>query len=80
MENVEPEYEVWASVEGALETSDIYPDKMTATLKAEELADEYRAEADEWAVYILPHYCAGSETCECAQWLTDHHPFDSSEA
>ena len=80
MQGTAEEYEVWSEVEGALETSDFYLERKTAEAEAATLAHDYRSEGSSWAVYILPHYCAGSDTCECAQWLQDHHPFDSSEA
>lgn len=51
-------------------------------------AEEFRRLAlpDDWAVYVMPHYCGKPDDeddemweCMCVQWLTDHHPYASGD-
>lgn len=34
---------------------------------------------EDWAIYVLPHYCAGLGECDCRQYDTDHRPWASSD-
>lgn len=73
-------FEVWSTVEGALEGSDMFPDSDAADTAALELARDLGTNLPDaaWSVYILPHSCSDEDECTCAQWLTDHHPRYSS--
>lgn len=78
-----PTFEVWSTVEGALEGSASYPDEESAETAALELAQDLGTNLPDaaWSVYILPHYCDETDPeseCTCAQWLQDHHPRHSS--
>lgn len=70
-------FEVYSLTFGALDRSERFTDAAAAEAFAAELAAELAA-IDEWAVYLMPHYC-GEGDCDCAQWLTDHRPLYSSE-
>jgi hypothetical protein len=83
-EEIRETVEVFAIVEGALSDTIEDLDPTEAYDCADRLAEELAREAGEgaftdWQVFTLPHYCGGSGDCECVQWLTDHHPYRSSE-
>lgn len=90
-------YEVWSTVEGARDSSEIVDTLgpgwrkgpgVSPSVSHEDaalaLVDSLRVSAalqgfTDWAVYVMPHYCGKTGDCECAQWLTDHSPYASSE-
>lgn len=79
VETIDGWWEVYGVVAGAAADTTELDDETEADEAARKLADEYRKlgdTVDQWAVYILPHYCDRNEeaSCECATWLTDHRP------
>lgn len=82
-------YEVYSVVAGAQDTTleplgghevDSFAADLAYRLSMELGAGTWNDEP--WEVYILPHSCdraSGSE-CDCAQYVTDHHPVHSSES
>jgi hypothetical protein len=83
-------YEVQVVYAGAAEREEFFDSYDQAQAFADREAADCRAaskghgsptdEGEDWAVYLLPHYCAGSdEECVCRQYDTDHHPYAQSD-
>ena len=73
MLNEPTHWQIWTTCEGALDEDIEVATTAEADAKAGELSLAYRDNGLEYEVFVLAHYC-GHEDCDCAQWLTDHHP------
>ena len=73
MLNEPTHWQVWTTVEGALDLDTEYSTAMDADEASAAASLSYRDEGLEYQVFVLAHYC-GHEDCDCVQWLQDHRP------
>ncbi len=66
-------WQVWTTVEGALDRDETVADAAAADELAGSLSLAYRDQGLAYEVFVLAHYCA-HEDCECVQWSQDHRP------
>ena len=88
-EDIDRTYEVQVVFAGAAEREEFFDSYGAAQAFADREAADCKAaseghgspndEGEDWAVYLLPHYCAGAEECVCRQYDTDHHPYAQSD-
>lgn len=65
--------EVSVVVDGALEESETFYDETPLSEYVESIRQEAEGHGYPTEVYVLYHDHSPSE-CECAQYVTDHHP------
>jgi hypothetical protein len=70
-------YEVWVTYDGALNWEDVVaPDKLDSIIRDAATEDwEYGATVELYAIFHPHPLITDTDvSCECAQYVTDHHP------